>query len=154
MRWSALVGTRGELECDGGSWVTGDYGVTGDSSDARDSSGAGDSVTEAFGSPVTKVAPMSATEGSGSKFSCVEVSNRSLRAENQTLLAGYGVHSALRHQGAAQNTFSPLLGLGSEENFCFGERNASMMVSGEKGERWSHLDGVEMLQVGPEQPLL
>ena len=29
-----------------------------------------------------------------------------------------------------------------------------MMVLGEKGERWSHLDGVEMLQVGPEQPLL
>ena len=117
----------------------------------------------AFGSLVT-----TASEGSGSKFSGVEVSNRRLRAENQTPLVGvledgssaklmgpgYVVHSTLRHQGATQNSFSPLLGLGSEEDFCFGEREDSMMVLGEKGERWSHLDGVEMLQVGPEQPLL
>ena len=85
----------------------------------------------AFGSPMT-----TASEGFGSKFSGVEVSNRRLRAENQTPLAGvledgssaklmgpgYVVHSTLRHQGATQNSFSPLLGLGSEEDFCFGER--------------------------------
>ena len=29
-----------------------------------------------------------------------------------------------------------------------------MMVSSEKGEKWIHLDGVEMLQEGPEHPLL
>ena len=69
------------------------------------------SAIKAFGSPVTTVAPMSASEGSGSKFSGVEVSNRRLRAENQTPLAGvledgssaklmgpgYVVHSALQH---------------------------------------------------------
>ena len=111
---------------------------------------------------------VSATEGSRSKFSGVEVSNRRLRAENQTPLAGvlkdgstaklmgpgYVVPSDLRHQGDGQNSFSPLLGLGSEEGLCFGERDDSMMVSGEKGEKWSHLDGVEMLQVEPEHPLL
>ena len=40
------------------------------------------STTEASGSPWTTVSPVSATEGSGSKFSGVEVSNWSLRAEN------------------------------------------------------------------------
>ena len=98
----------------------------------------------------------------------MEVSNRRLRVENQTSLAGvlkdglsaklmgprYVVPSDLRHQGAAQNSFSHLLGLGSEEGLYFGEKDESMMVSGVKGEKWSHLDGVEMLQVGPEQPLL
>ena len=44
--------------------------------------------------------------------------------------------------------------MGSEEDFCFGERDDSIMVSSEKGEKWSHLDGVEMLQDGPEHPLL
>ena len=62
--------------------------------------------------------------------------------------------STLRHQGAAQNSFSHLLGLGSEEGLYFGEKDESMMVSGVKGEKWSHLDGVEMLQEGPEHPLL
>ena len=69
------------------------------------------STTEASGSLWTTVSPVSATEGSGSKFSGVEVSNRRLRAENQTPLAGvledgssaklmgpwYVVHSALQH---------------------------------------------------------
>ena len=67
---------------------------------------------------------------------------------------GYVVSSDLWHQGAAQNSFSHLLGLGSEEGLYFGERDESMMVSGEKGEKWSnpivepvspsHLDGDEM----------
>ena len=46
---------------------------------------------------------------------------------------GYVVSSDLWHQGAAQNSFSPLLGMGSEEGLCFGERDDSMVVSGEKG---------------------
>ena len=46
------------------------------------------SATEAFRSLVTMVSPANATEGSESKFSGVEVSNRRLKAKNQTSLAG------------------------------------------------------------------
>ena len=77
---------------------------------------------------------------------------------------GYVVSSDLWHQGAAQNSFSPLLGMGSEEGLCFGERDDSMVVSSEKGEKWSnpiaepvlpsHLDGVEMLQEGIEHLMI
>ena len=62
------------------------------------------------------------------------------------------------------NSFSPLLGLGYEDGLCFGERDDSKVVSGEKGEKWSnpivepvslsHLDGDEMAQVGLEHPLI
>ncbi|KAL0008498.1 hypothetical protein SO802_010000 [Lithocarpus litseifolius] len=64
----------------------------------------------------------------------------------------------------AQNSFSPLSGLGSEKGLCFGRRDDSMVVSGEKGEIMSnpiaepvspsHLDGVELPQVGPEHLLI
>ena len=37
------MGTRGELECNGGSWVAGDYNVADVSSSASDSSGVDDS---------------------------------------------------------------------------------------------------------------
>ena len=77
---------------------------------------------------------------------------------------GYVVSSDLWHQGAAQNSFSPLLGLGSEEGLCFGVRDDSMVVSREKGEIWrkpsaepvspSHLDAVEKLQEGTEHLLI
>ena len=77
---------------------------------------------------------------------------------------GYVVSSNLRHQGAARNSFSPLLGLGSEEGLCSGGRDDSVVGSGEKGEIWSnlfvepvspsHLDGVEKLQEGTEHPLI
>ena len=70
----------------------------------------------------------------------------------------------LGHQGAAQNSFSPLSGLGSEEGLYFGERDDTTVVSGEKGDIWnnpiaepvlpSHLDGVEMLQEGTEHLLI
>ena len=46
------------------------------------------SATKAFRSLVTTVSPVNATEGSVSKFSGVEVSNRRLKAKNQTSLAG------------------------------------------------------------------
>ena len=65
---------------------------------------------------------------------------------------------------SAQNHFSPLLGLGSEKSFCFGERDNPKKVSGEKGEKWSnphaelvsssYLDGEELLQDGSEHFLL
>ena len=68
---------------------------------------------------------------------------------------GYVVSSDLQHQGVAQNSFSPLLGLGSEEGLYFGEKDDSTVVSSEKKEKWSnpiakpvspsYLDGVEML---------
>ena len=127
------------------------------------------SVTEVFGSPVTTVVLTSATKGSNFGFSGVEVTNWRLREETQTLIAGvlrvgttakligpgYVVSSDLRHQGVAQNFFSPLLGLGSEEGLYFGEKDDSTVVSIEKEEKWSnpiakpvlpsYLDGVEML---------
>ena len=46
------------------------------------------SATEAFRSSVTTVSLANSTKGSESKFFGVEVSNRRLRAENQTSLAG------------------------------------------------------------------
>ena len=46
------------------------------------------SATEAFRSLVTTVSPANATKGFESKFSGVEVSNRRLKAKNQTSLAG------------------------------------------------------------------
>ena len=127
------------------------------------------SVTEASGLPVTLASSASATEGSSFGFSDVEVTNRRLKEVTQTPIAGvwkvgstakpmglgFVVPSDLRHQGATQNSFSPLLGLGSEEGLCSGERDDSTVVSGEKGEKWcnpivepvspSHLDGVERL---------
>ena len=64
----------------------------------------------------------------------------------------------------AQNSFSPLSCLGSEEDLCFGRRNDSTMVSGDKGVKRSnpiaepgsssHLDGVELSQVGLEHLLI
>ena len=77
---------------------------------------------------------------------------------------GYVISFDLRHQGATQNSFSPLLGLGSKEGLCFGVRDDSTVVSGEKGEIWcnpsaepmspSHSDGVEKLQEGTEHHLI
>ena len=120
----------------------------------------------------------SATEGSNFGFFGVVVTNRRLREETQTPIAsvlrvgtmtkqmglGYVVSFDLWHQGATQNSFSSLLGLSSEEGFCFGERDDSTAVSGEKGEKWSnpiaepvspsYLDGVEMLQEGTEHLLI
>ena len=94
----------------------------------------------------------------------MEGTNRRSREETQTPVKlmgpGYAVSSDLRHQGAAHNSFSPLLGLGCEEGLCFGVSDESMVVSGEKGEAWcnpsaepvspSHLDRVEKLQEGTE----
>ena len=68
---------------------------------------------------------------------------------------GIDVSSDNWHHGAAQNHFSPLSDLGSQKDLCFGERDNSTVVSGEKGEKWSnpitkpvsssYLDGVELL---------
>ena len=115
-----------------------------------------------------------------SKFGFIgeAVTNRGKGDENHTPMAGdlsvgttaslmglgNGVSSDHRHQGAAQNHFSPLLGLGSEKGLCFGERDNSIVVSDEKGEKWSnpiaelvspsYLDRVELLQEGSEHFLL
>ena len=48
------------------------------------------------------------------------------------------------------NSFSPLSGLGSGEDLCFGERDDFMVDSGEKGGEWSNIDvePVVLSQVG------
>ena len=68
---------------------------------------------------------------------------------------GIDVSSDNRHHGVTQNHFSHLSDLGSQKGLYFGERDNSMVVSGEKGEKWSnpitklvsssYLDGVELL---------
>ena len=45
---------------------------------------------------------------------------------------GKGVSSPQQHQGATHNHFSPLLGLGSKMNLCFGELENSTVVSGRR----------------------
>nr|POE91817.1 hypothetical protein CFP56_65362 [Quercus suber] len=129
---------------------------------------------EDSGSPVTAVVPKS----EDCAFALIGVANWRKRDKTYTLIAGvlrvgmmvrpmgpgFDVSSDHRHQGAAQNYFSPLSGLGSEKGLCFGERDDSMVVLGEKGEKWSnpivepmspsHLDGVELLQEGSKHPLL
>ena len=64
---------------------------------------------------------------------------------------------------ASHNSFSPLSGLGSGEDLCFGERVDFMVDSGEKGGDWSNPDaelvlpsqvgGFELLQDGLEHLL-
>ena len=115
-----------------------------------------------------------------SKFGFIgeAVTNRGKGDENHTPMAGdlsvgttarlmglgNGVSSDHRHQCAAQNHFFPLSSLGSEKGLCFGERDNSTVVLGEKGEKWSnpivepvslsYLDRVELLQEGSEHFLL
>lgn len=88
----------------------------------------------------------SATEASKFGFISEAVTNRGTEDKNRILMAddssvgltvrpmGIGtiVSSPHRHQGANQNQFSPLSGLGSEKGFCFGERDNPTKVSGEK----------------------
>ena len=85
------------------------------------------SSTEGFGSPVTSAVPASATEGSNLGFSGVEVRNRRLRDVTHTLIDGVLRGGATaRPMGLgfdAQNSFSPLSCLGSEEDLCFGRRD-------------------------------
>nr|POE76359.1 hypothetical protein CFP56_34525 [Quercus suber] len=117
-------------------------------------------IEESFGSSVTVVVPASATEGSGSPVT-IAVKGRDNNEDDGT---GFDVSSDHQPQGAPQNSFSPLSGLSSEECLCFGKRDDSIVVSGEKGEKWSnpitepmspsHLDGVKLLQEGPEHLLI
>ena len=56
--------------------------------------------------------------------------------------------------GSNPKSFFSSVGFGSKMNFCFGEIENSMEVSGEKGEKWSNssrdLDGDELAQDGNE----
>ena len=99
-------------------------------------------------SPVTTATPASALEGSFFGFSGAMGSNWRLWDETARPTGlGFDVSSA-------QNSFSPLLGLGCEEGLCFGEKDDSTVGSGEKGVIWSNpiaqpvlvsqLDGVEL----------
>ena len=126
------------------------------------------SSMEGFGLPVASAAPASATEGSDLGFSGVEVRNRRLRDVIHTPIVGVLRGGAMaRPMGPgfdAQNSFSPLSCLGSEEDLCFGVRDDTTVVSGDKGvERsnpnaepgsLSHFDGVELSQVGPENLMI
>ena len=116
------------------------------------------SLTEGFGLPVSSAAPASATEGSDLGFSSVEVRNRRLRDMTHTPIVGVlRGEATARPMGPgfdAQNSFSPLSCLGSEEDLCFGGRDDTTVVSGDKGVKRgnpnaepgspSYFDGVEL----------
>ncbi|XP_065615874.1 uncharacterized protein LOC136061702 [Quercus suber] len=125
------------------------------------------SSTEGSGSPVTTAAPASATEGFDIGFSGVEVTNRRLRDVTHSPIAGVLTGGATaRPMGPwfdAQNSFSTLSCLGSEEGLCFGRRDDSTVVSGDKGVKRTnpiveprsprHLDGAEYLNPAVESRL-
>ena len=115
------------------------------------------SMREVSGSPVTTATPASATMGSFVGFSGTVVTNRRMGVVTHTPKAGDG------NADASHNSFSPLSGLGSGEDLCFGERVDFMVDSGEKGGDSSNPDaelvllsqvgGFELLQDGLEHLL-
>ena len=86
------------------------------------------------GSPVTAAAPASATVGSFVGFSGAVVTDRRMGVVTHIPKAG-DVNT-----DASYNSFSPLSGLGSGEDLCFGERDDFMVDLGEKGGEWSNTD--------------
>ena len=118
---------------------------------------------EKGGSPVTAVAPASAAELANATVGCflrlsgVVVNSRRMGVVTHTPIVGVG------KADAAHNSFSPLSGLGSGEDLCFGERDDFMVDSGDKGGDWSspnaehvlssQVGGVELLQDRPEHLL-
>ena len=109
------------------------------------------------GSLVTAAALTSATVGPFVGFSDAAMTDRRMGVVTHIPKAG-DVNA-----DASYNSFSPLSGLGSRDDLCFGERDDFMVDSSEKGGEWSNTDvepvvssqvgGFDLLQDGPEHLL-